>query len=54
MPIFLIMFRVLHGLSNKVTVDGVEVIRPDYINESSKLFESLNGKPDMMSLGIDL
>jgi hypothetical protein len=48
------MFRVLHGLSNKVMVGGSEVIKPDYISESSKLFASLNGKSDMMSLGIDL
>jgi YidC/Oxa1 family membrane protein insertase len=54
MPIFLIMFRVLHGLSNKVTVNGVEVIQPDYISKTSKLYESLNGAKDMMSLGIDL
>lgn len=54
MPIFLIMFRVLHGLSNKTMVDGVEVIQPDYISKTSKLYESLNGAKDMMSLGIDL
>lgn len=55
MPIFLIMFRVLHGLSNKTTLpNGDEVIQPDYISETSKLYESLNGAKDMMSLGIDL
>jgi YidC/Oxa1 family membrane protein insertase len=35
-------------------VDGVEVIQPDYISKTSKLYESLNGAKDMMSLGIDL
>ncbi|NCZ69949.1 MAG: membrane protein insertase YidC, partial [Actinobacteria bacterium] len=51
MPIFIIMFRVLHGLSNK---DAAGFIRPDYISESSKLFGSLNGKKEMLSLGLDL
>ncbi|NDE80442.1 MAG: membrane protein insertase YidC, partial [Actinobacteria bacterium] len=51
MPIFIIMFRVLHGLSNK---DTMGFIRPDYISESSKLFGSLNGKKEMLSLGLDL
>ncbi|MFM8848138.1 MAG: YidC/Oxa1 family membrane protein insertase [Actinomycetota bacterium] len=51
MPIFIIMFRVLHGLSNK---DAEGLIRPDYISESSKLFESLDGKKEMLSFGIDL
>ncbi|MSX77451.1 MAG: membrane protein insertase YidC, partial [Actinobacteria bacterium] len=54
MPIFLIMFRVLHGLSNKVVVNGAEVIQPDYISKSSKLYGSLNGAKEMLSLGIDL
>ena len=54
MPIFLIMFRVLHGLSNKATVNGVEVIQPDYISKTSKLYENLNGAKEMLSLGIDL
>ena len=54
MPIFLIMFRVLHGLSNKVLVNNVEVIQPDYISKSSKLYESLNGAKEMLSLGLDL
>lgn len=54
MPIFLIMFRVLHGLSNKVMIDGVEVIAPDYISKTSKLFDNLNGQEKMLSLGVDL
>ncbi len=51
MPIFIIMFRVLHGLSNK-GADGT--FDPDYISKSSDLFQSLKGKTEMLSLGLDL
>ena len=51
MPIFIIMFRVLHGLSNK-DVNGL--IDPDYISKTSKLYESLKGSKEMLSLGLDL
>ena len=51
MPIFIIMFRVLHGLTNK---DANGLIDPDYISKSSKLFESLSGEKEMLSFGLDL
>ena len=51
MPIFLIMFRVLHGLTKK-TADGT--FDPDYISKTGELYKSLLGKTEMSSLGLDL
>jgi len=51
MPIFLIMFRVLHGLTKK-TADGT--FDPDYISKTGELYTSLLGKTEMRSLGLDL
>jgi YidC/Oxa1 family membrane protein insertase len=51
MPIFIIMFRVLHGLTDK-GADGT--FDPDYIAKSSELFASLDKKTEMLSLGLDL
>jgi len=51
MPIFLIMFRVLHGLTKK-TADGT--FDPDYISKTGELYKSLVGKTKMSSLGLDL
>lgn len=51
MPIFIIMFRVLHGLTNR-GLDGT--FDPDYISKSSELFSSLDRKTEMLSLGLDL
>jgi len=50
MPVFIIMFRALSGLGNRV--DGL--LAPKYLNESSELFLSLNGKAEMRSFGLDL
>ena len=51
MPIFLIMFRVLNGLTKK-TADGT--FDPDYISKTGELYTSLLGKTEMSSLGLDL
>lgn len=51
MPIFIIMFRVLHGLTNR-GADGT--FDPDYISESSELYASLDNKTEMLSWGLDL
>ncbi len=51
MPIFIIMFRVLHGLTNR-SADGT--FDPDYIAESSDLFQSLASTTEMLSFGLDL
>ncbi len=68
MPVFIVMFRVLHGLTRPVTCAGEKatldacaniatgrtVFDPDYISHSSDLFQSLKGKTEMLSFGLDL
>lgn len=70
MPVFIIMFRILHGLTFKPTggsaplAHGVlaAVGRPDqelgflprYISHNSTLYEALVGKQEMVSWGLDL
>jgi YidC/Oxa1 family membrane protein insertase len=52
MPVFIIMYRVLHGLSDgRGTVGG---FTPHYVSKSSKLYQSLVGKHEMLSWGLDL
>lgn len=52
MPVFIIMFRALHGLISKAA-DGV-TFAPQYLNKTSELYQSLVGKTEMVSFGIDL
>jgi YidC/Oxa1 family membrane protein insertase len=52
MPVFIIMYRVLHGLSDgRGTANG---FTPHYVSKSSKLYQSLVGKHEMLSWGLDL
>jgi YidC/Oxa1 family membrane protein insertase len=51
-PVFIIMFRILHGLTHKVS--GEVGFQPLYIPQSSQLYQSLHGKETMMSWGLDL
>jgi len=51
MPIFIIMFRVLHGLTNR---GDERLFEPDYISKTSDLYQSLAGKTEMLSFGLDL
>ncbi len=51
MPIFIIMFRVLHGLTNR---GPEQMFEPDYISKTSDLYLSLQGKTEMRSFGLDL
>lgn len=51
MPVFIIMFRALHGLVNR-GADGN--FSPKYLDSNSKLFRSLTGKKEMLSFGLDL
>jgi YidC/Oxa1 family membrane protein insertase len=51
MPVFIIMFRVLHGLSDK-GADGT--FAPKYLEKSSELYRSLDNKTEMLSWGLDL
>jgi len=50
MPVFIIMFRAISGLTARQ--DGLFV--PKYLNEDSELYLSLVGKSKMLSLGLDL
>jgi YidC/Oxa1 family membrane protein insertase len=49
-PVFIIMFRVLHGL----TSEGPDGFEPKFIPKSSELYQSLVGQTKMMSWGLDL
>ena len=51
MPVFIIMFRVLHGLTNKGP-DGT--FAPLYLDHSTALYKSLAGKTEMLAWGLDL
>ena len=52
MPVFIIMYRVLHGLSDgRGSVGG---FTPHYVSTSSKLYQSLVGKHEMLAWGLDL
>lgn len=51
MPIFIIMFRVLYGITNR---GPGRTFDPKYITESSDLYQSLAGKTEMLSFGLDL
>jgi YidC/Oxa1 family membrane protein insertase len=51
MPVFIIMFRVLHGL----TFPGDDgTFNPKYIEPGSELYKSLKGAKEMVSFGLDL
>ncbi len=50
LPVFIIMFKVLTGLTKRVN----GVFAPTYIPTDSELYRSLVGKTEMMSWGLDL
>ena len=52
MPVFIIMFRVIHGLTYEAKVGAG--FAPKYISASSELFKSLVGKHEMRAFGLDL
>jgi len=51
MPVFIIMFRALHGLQNRGS-DGT--FSPKYLKPSSDLYIALDKQKEMLSFGIDL
>ena len=51
MPVFLILYRVVHGITRRGP-DGT--FDPQYLSHDSELYKSLDGAKDMMFLGIDL
>jgi YidC/Oxa1 family membrane protein insertase len=52
MPVFIIMFRLLTGLTNKPA--GAAGFEPLHLDTSSELYQSLVGKTEMRSIGLDL
>jgi len=61
MPVFIIMFRLLRGLSNPASTDaaaklGIKVgsFAPKYVGKNTELYKSLIGKTHMRSFGLDL
>jgi YidC/Oxa1 family membrane protein insertase len=51
MPVFIIMYQVLRGLSRGGEVNG---FTPKFVSKSSELYESLVGKHEMLTWGLDL
>ena len=52
MPVFIIMFRVLTGIT-RMDADG-KTFDPDYISKSSDLYKALDPANKMLSFGLDL
>ena len=52
MPVFIVMFRVLHGLTDRSK--GVVGFTPHYVSKSTSLYQSLVGKNEMLAWGLDL
>ena len=52
MPVFIIMFRLLTGLTNKP--EGSAGFEPLHLDKGSELYQSLAGKTEMRSIGLDL
>ena len=52
MPVFIIMFRVIHGLTYE-TSPGAG-FAPKYLSVTSELYKSLKGKTEMRAFGLDL
>ncbi|HXW34636.1 MAG TPA: membrane protein insertase YidC [Acidimicrobiales bacterium] len=54
-PVFFILYGVIRGLTNTVTVHGHVVAEPRYIGKSTKLYASLTAHPgEMKAFGINL
>jgi YidC/Oxa1 family membrane protein insertase len=54
-PVFIIMFQVLHGLTEKIDGrEGFPGFTPQYISTTSKLYQDLVGQNEMLAWGLDL
>jgi YidC/Oxa1 family membrane protein insertase len=51
MPVFLVLYRVLHGLTQQAANGGFE---PAYLDKGSELYQSLVGQTEMKAFGMDL
>jgi len=55
MPVFIIMFQVLHGLTRSTKgLEGYPGFTPRYIRTGTELYQSLVGRNEMLSWGLDL
>jgi YidC/Oxa1 family membrane protein insertase len=61
MPVFIIMYRVLRGLTAPATATqaaelGIDVgsFAPKFVSKSSELYQSLLGQTEMLAFGLDL
>jgi YidC/Oxa1 family membrane protein insertase len=52
MPVFIGMFRLLRGLTEKRDADGT--FAPKFVKKSSELFQDLDASKEMLSWGLDL
>lgn len=52
MPVFIIMFRAISGLTSRAK--DSDVFAPKYLDKSSDIYLSLKGKTEMLSFGVDL
>ena len=52
MPVFMLMFRLLHGLTARPAPDAP--FTPKHLDTTSEMYQSLVGKTQMKSLGLDL
>src|SRR3954453_6721654 len=52
MPVFLVLYRVLHGLTQQAANGGG--FEPAYLDKSSELYQSLVGQTEMKAFGMDL
>ena len=51
-PIFILLYQVIQGLTH--TPGGASGFAPKHLDETSKLFQSLDGAERMMAFGVDL
>ncbi len=55
LPVFLVLFRVIRGLTNTATVDGRVVGDPSYLDEGTRLYHDLRDSAgEMIAFGVDL
>ena len=55
LPVFIIMFQVLHGLTEKIPGrEGFPGFTPEFVSSSSQIYKDLVGQSEMMSWGLDL
>lgn len=52
MPVFIIMFRAIRGLTFRLTPDGL--FQPKHLDHTSSIYRALVGKTEMLSFGVDL